>query len=206
MSPTPIRKSWYEAIHSQTKRLTSVIDQMLDVSNIQAGVISVDTSPVSLETIVDRILDGYSSESPTYRFVAEPHQGLPDVVGDAARLHQILVNLIDNAVKFSPNGGTILLSLSHDRSEGTVVVSVADEGIGMSPADQKRLFEPFERGDRAETDCIAGPGLGLYVVRSLVDLMGGYIRVQSEDSVGTTVAIGIPVAKPPAESELRDVG
>ncbi|MDA0798548.1 MAG: ATP-binding protein [Chloroflexi bacterium] len=196
-----LRKSWYEAIHSQTKRLTGIIDQMLDASNIQAGVIAVDSSPVSLDTIVDRIVDRYSAESPTHRFVIEPRQDLPQVMGDSDRLDQVLVNLIDNAVKFSPEGGNILVSLEHDRSEGTVVVAVTDEGIGMSPADQMRLFEPFERGDRAETDCIAGPGLGLYVARSLVELMGGYIRVRSEDSGGTTFSIGIPVAKSPAESE-----
>ena len=200
-----LRQSWYEAIHSQTKRLTGIIDQLLDVSNIQSGVISVDASPVSLESILGRIVDERSSEAPTHRFVVERHEDLPEVMGDSDRLHQVLVNLIDNAVKFSPEGGTILLSLEHDRSADTVVVAVTDEGIGMSPADQKRLFEPFERGDRAETDCIAGPGLGLYVVRSLVELMGGYIRVQSEDSGGTTFSIGIPVAKSPAEREQLDV-
>jgi two-component system phosphate regulon sensor histidine kinase PhoR len=123
---------------------------------------------------------------------------LPDHVtpvrGDEDRLGQVLVNLLHNAVKFSPNGGEIVVGVSE--MDSGVVVSVRDPGIGVPRADMARIFERFYKVDRARVRGRGGTGLGLSIARHVVEMHGGRIWVESEEGEGSTFSFAIPVSQP----------
>ena len=121
---------------------------------------------------------------------APPEIGPASASGD--RLHQVLVNLIDNAVKYSPGGGAVTVAL--EEADGRVRLSVADEGLGIAPGDQGAIFEKFYRVDPSLTHSPGGTGLGLYICRELVERMGGRIDVRSELGAGSTFVVELPVA------------
>jgi signal transduction histidine kinase len=116
---------------------------------------------------------------------------LPDVLVDRDKFGQVIVNLLNNAVKYSPNGGCITLSAYNDLQRHRVVVSVVDEGIGISPEDKDLLFTTFHRIQRPETRGIRGSGLGLYIAKEWIEAMGGEIWLESELNKGSTFFIAI---------------
>ena len=118
---------------------------------------------------------------------------LPPIIGDAERLERATVNLIHNAVKFTPAGGSVHVSASFDG--GAVVVKVSDTGVGIAPEDLPRIFERFYKGDRARG--AGGTGLGLAVVKHTVEAHGGTVSVQSEPGHGSTFTFSIPAASLP---------
>jgi two-component system phosphate regulon sensor histidine kinase PhoR len=123
---------------------------------------------------------------------------LPLVNADHDRLHQILINLVDNAVKYTPEGRVTVTAVS---SGGAVEVRVVDTGIGIPPAHLPRITERFYRVDRARSRELGGTGLGLAIVKHLVHAHGGSLVVESEPNRGTTVGFTLPVAPPAAASE-----
>ena len=127
------------------------------------------------------------------------------MTGDGQRLIQVFSNLVDNAIKYSPNGGDILVSAQHDVASERVVVSVTDPGLGISEAEQQHLFTTFHRVQRAETINISGTGLGLYIVKRLIELMSGEIWLDSVLDEGTTFYVALPAHSGASEAaaELR---
>jgi signal transduction histidine kinase len=111
--------------------------------------------------------------------------------GDSDRIQQVLVNLIDNAAKYSPSGGHVVIST--ERHDDAVRVSVADEGMGIAPEAQRRVFERFYRADPNHTRAPAGTGLGLYICRELVERMGGRIGLRSQPGSGSTFWFDLPL-------------
>src|SRR5262249_14591265 len=120
---------------------------------------------------------------------------------DPDRLRQILINLIDNAIKYSPEGGVVTLRAR--RREGVIEVRVSDQGIGISERDQRNLFRKFFRVDAAMSRGIRGIGLGLYLVRGFVAAMGGRIWVESEEGKGSTFVFELPASTKAVKSEGR---
>ena len=118
--------------------------------------------------------------------------GLPAIAADPDKLRQVLANLLDNAVKYSPDGGTVELEAS--RSGGRVRFRVTDEGLGIPPAEQDRIFEKFFRLDPNLTRGVGGTGLGLYISRELVTRMAGRIWVVSDGRTGSTFFVELPIA------------
>ena len=116
------------------------------------------------------------------------------VVADRDKVRQVLTNLVDNAVKYSPAGGRVSISFKLDASRGRVTTSVSDEGIGIAPSDRGRLFKMFHRVRTAETTTIRGTGVGLHVVKSLVELMGGEVWVRGRRHQGSTFSFALPTA------------
>ena len=114
------------------------------------------------------------------------------MVADRDKLVQVLVNLLSNAIKYSPKGGEVAVAARHELERGRVVVSVKDQGIGIAPEDQERLFTTFTRIRRPETEGVRGTGLGLYIVKGLVELMHGEIWLESELNKGSTFYIALP--------------
>ncbi|TMK12768.1 MAG: ATP-binding protein, partial [Alphaproteobacteria bacterium] len=110
-----------------------------------------------------------------------------------------LFNLISNAIKFTPAGGSIRLEAR--RSSGELILAVSDTGVGIRPADQERVFEKFERGDPHARE--SGAGLGLSLVKSLIELHGGSVLIESRPSAGTTISCHLPAAPPPAAAAER---
>jgi signal transduction histidine kinase len=180
----------FATLHRQLARLQALIGAMLDVSRLQRGQLSIAHDPVDLAGLVRTVVD-------EVRPLAESHTielGIPEgaifVRGDAVRLSQVLLNLLQNAIKYSPDGGPIRVGVA--RTAGEVAVSVSDQGIGI-PADAvAHLFERFYRAPPVRSEHISGMGIGLYVVGEVVALHGGKVTVSSVEGVGSTFTIRLP--------------
>ena len=195
---TPRLRDRIAKIEVETGHLTQMVNELLDLSRIESGTAQLLLDDVDMIRLV-------RSTAERLRLFAE-RQGLqitldvPDRVapvrGDEDRLGQVLVNLLHNAVKFSPNGGTIVVGVSETVEE--VTVWVRDPGIGVPRADLVRIFERFYKVDRARARGRGGTGLGLSIARHVVDAHGGRIWVESEEGQGSRFAFTIPTAPSPA--------
>ena len=190
-------------------RLLGLIDDILDFSKVEAGRIELDEAPVTVRSLVREVLEAAApranagSVELAYTFAP----GVPErVVADEKRLHQILTNLVSNAVKFTASG-TVDVSVrptdlppDAEPVEGAVWVEVAvrDSGIGIAPDRQESIFEPFVQADASMTRAYGGTGLGLAITRRFVELMGGLISVESREGTGSTFRVVLPL-QPVAE-------
>jgi signal transduction histidine kinase/HPt (histidine-containing phosphotransfer) domain-containing protein len=174
------------------KLLLGIINDILDFSKIEAGKLVLESVPVDLchmvNTAVEILMERSREKGIELKVDLAPD--LPVAfLGDSIRVSQILLNLLSNAIKFTAQG-EVLLSVCLDKDE--IVFSVRDTGIGMSEAQQVRLFEPFEQADSSTTRKYGGTGLGLCISRHLVEMMGGAIWVSSREGVGSTFAFRLP--------------
>ena len=183
-------------IEIETGHLVQMVNELLDLSRIESGGTlqmsdDVDMSRLAADSAERLRLFG-ERQGVTLRFETPP--GLPRVRGDSARLGQVVVNLVHNAVKFSPDGGEITIRTT--AHEGRVVTSVEDHGIGIPRAARDRVFERFYKVDRARLRAEAGggTGLGLAIARHVVEQHGGRIWVESREGAGSTFAFALPVA------------
>jgi signal transduction histidine kinase/GAF domain-containing protein len=190
-----VHHRWLRYIADETMRLTRILDDMLDVSRIQSGRVRLTLERLAVDAVASEALEGFSSTSPSHHFAVEVAPDVPKVLADEAKLSQVLVNLVSNAVKYSPKGGVVRVGAALDDARENVIVSVTDEGIGIDPADYEHVFETFHRVRRPETDEIRGTGLGLYIVKNLVEIQGGRIWVEPNPAgQGTLFAFSVPVA------------
>ncbi|MDT8442806.1 MAG: PAS domain S-box protein [Desulfuromonadales bacterium] len=184
-------KGFVAIINERSQALSRIIGDMLDLSRVQSGrLIVIDSCFGDLGALLTQALLPYSRKTGKHRFYSKIPDGLPPVFFDADKITQVLDNLIGNAVKFSPNGGSITLSarLLDDRIE----VTLTDEGIGMTAAELERIFEKFFRADASSTG-VSGLGLGMSLVKEIIAAHGGETRVESEPDVGTTVVFTLPL-------------
>jgi signal transduction histidine kinase len=188
------RQSWYGMISRETRRLATIVDEMLDVSEINAGAIRLAMESVSIVDLARSLAEEMAPQMPKHELRIEPGDGVPSVWADRGKLSQVLRNLLDNAFKFSPQGGAIKVSFQYRPSSASVVTSVSDEGIGIATADRKHLFNTFTRGSQSEITAIRGTGLGLFIVRSLLDYMDGRIWLTSRPGRGSTFHFELPAA------------
>ncbi len=182
------------AIEEESNRLAELIDNLLEVSRIQAGALKIRPEPTSLRPIVEKVTEGFRMQTLRHDFVLDVPKNLPPVLADPERLRQILGNLLSNAVKYSPRGGVIRVGAWSDSDK--VTVYVADQGIGIPPEEQGRLFRRFSRLDSGLRRETKGTGLGLYLVKSLVEAHGGSVWVHSEPEKGSTFFFTLPVYRP----------
>jgi signal transduction histidine kinase len=180
-----------------SRQLRQMIDEILDFSKIRSGAMAVNPEPAEPAALLKEAADALrplaQSRSLTLRAEA-PAPGLPRVLADRGRLVQVLANLVSNAVKFTPEGGSIVVSASDGAPArpGAVVFSVRDTGCGISPADQKRIFEKFAQA--AGPNRREGVGLGLSIARELVTRHQGELWVESEPGKGATFSFSLPTA------------
>jgi len=186
------RKQWLRNIIDNGQRITAMVDDLLNVTRIQSGKVSIKLERTKLSDVLGERLAIIRESTSKHEFVIDIEPNLPDVLVDRDKFGQVVVNLLSNAVKYSPNGGRITLSAHNDLQRHRIVVSVADEGIGIGPADKGSLFTTFHRIQRPETQGIRGSGLGLYIVKEWTEAMGGEIWLESELNKGSTFFIGIP--------------
>jgi len=161
--------------------LSAMIDNLLELSRQQASRLVLRSEPVDLARSLQSVVRRLEHKSAVHRILTEVSSELPPVPADKIRLERILYNLIDNAIKYSPHGGDV--SVRAVRQEGQALVTVTDQGVGMSREDQARLFQSFER---LATVSVEGTGLGLKVCRILVGAHGGRIWVESDPGKGST--------------------
>ncbi|GAI83589.1 unnamed protein product, partial [marine sediment metagenome] len=140
-----------------------MVDDLLNVTRIQSGKVSLKLEGVKLTDVFREQLTMIRESTDKHEFVINIEPDLPNVLVDRDKFGQVLGNLLINAVKYSPNGGCVTLSAHDDPQRHRIVVSVADEGIGISPEDKESLFTTFHRIQRPETRGIRGSGLGLYI-------------------------------------------
>jgi signal transduction histidine kinase len=177
-------------IHRSTNRLTVLIEDLLDVSRIRLGRLMLHRRPVDLAELARLVLERYRPQAATHELTLGI-ASTPPVLADIDRLDQVLSNLLDNALKYSPHGGPIVVTVASDGPG--VRLSVRDAGIGLPAGTTELIFEPFGRADNATDRQIAGLGLGLYICRSIVDQHGGRVWAESPgEGQGTTLHVWLP--------------
>lgn len=190
------------------QHLLSLINDILDMAKIEAGKLTLHYETVSVKEIVTdaaRLMRGKIDEAGLSLLVDAP--ALPDIEADHRGLKQVILNLISNAVKFTPEGGEIVVALSQ-LDDHRVRVAVTDTGIGIAPEDLVRLARPFEQVEGQHSKTTQGTGLGLALTKSLIELHGGELKMESEPGRGTTVSFDLPIRKPgtanaPAADQAR---
>jgi two-component system phosphate regulon sensor histidine kinase PhoR len=177
-----------------TERLGRLLDDLTDLSNIELGRVRLRIEPLDVQRVVDSVLAIMAPRAESGEVALESHlpADAPRVAGDHDRLVQILLNLVDNAVKYTPRGGRVSVGARYVASD-TVELSVVDTGIGIPPGDIPRITERFYRVDRARSRELGGTGLGLAIVKHLVMAHGGRLAVESQPGRGTTVRFTLPV-------------
>jgi PAS domain S-box-containing protein len=189
----PQRDRLLEVISSESDRLARIVNDILWASRLESGRMSIAIERCNAAAIASEVADVSRARAPEGVEVAvSASRGLPPVAADPDKLRQILTNLIDNAIKYSPDGGRVDVEIG--RSGGRVRFRVADQGLGVPPAEQDRIFEKFFRLDPNLTRGVGGTGLGLYISRELVTRMNGRIWVDSDGRNGSSFFLELPIA------------
>jgi len=171
--------------------LAHILGNLLELSRVQADRLFLSFEPVDVKVVIRNAVRRIKRQSSIHRFVLGLPKELPPVRADVMRLERILHNLLENAVKYSPDGGHIRVSAKMDSEH--LVIGVSDHGIGISPQDQAKLFAPFQRLGNSRVEGVKGTGLGLLVCRRLVEAHGGRIWVESELGKGSTFFFTLPL-------------
>ncbi len=186
-------------IRNSGQHLLELINEILDLSKVEAGRMELDVGPV---TLVDLVAHGHAMvrQRATEHNIDLTWDVDPDVVlwADELKLRQVVLNLLSNAVKFTEDGGSVVLTARVTGDD--VEVTIRDSGIGISEADQTAIFDAFQRGGRSARESTEGTGLGLTLSRRIVELHGGRIWVNSQVGTGSTFGFAIPMRSPPAQA------
>tara|TARA_B100000315_G_scaffold205985_1_gene200024 strand:+ start:639 stop:1412 length:774 start_codon:yes stop_codon:yes gene_type:complete len=187
------QSEYLETIHSSGRHLLSLINDILDLSAVEAGKIELNETEFGLETAATyatMIVQSQAAKSGV-RLSNVINGNSPVVLADELRIKQILVNLLSNAVKFTPEGGKVTLEAAYG-SDGSVIITVTDTGIGMAEEDLVRALDKFGQIENEFSANVLGTGLGLPLTKGLVESHGGVLEIQSKLGKGTTVNISLP--------------
>ena len=182
------RRTFMEFISRESKRLTSIVDALLNVARLDAGELTVSLVTTNIASVVMDVVTAAGTSANGHRLVAEVGPEPLAAQADPEKLRQVLDQLVSNAVKYSPDGGVV--SVSAQRRQDTVEVAVADEGVGIPASERERIFAKFYKAGGGQ-----GTGLGLFIAQGLVREMGGRIWVDSEEGRGSRFAFELPVAR-----------
>jgi PAS domain S-box-containing protein len=177
------------ALESET--LSHLLGNLLELSRAQAERLVLHAEAIDVKRVIQDAIEGVKRQTAAHQFVVNAPQKLPPVYADPLRLERILYNLLENAVKYSPQGGGIKVSVRPEKEQ--LVIGVSDRGVGISPADQAKLFAPFQRLEESRPGGAGGVGLGLLVCQRLVEAHGGQIWVESEPGRGSTFFFTLPL-------------
>jgi two-component system, NtrC family, sensor histidine kinase KinB len=175
-------------INENAKRMNAMIQDLVDSTRLESGQVRLDRVPMDVATAVQQLLNELSGALPVERIRVEVNEALPPALADRAHLARILTNLLTNALKYSPEGSRV--TVSAESRNGEVTVSVIDQGQGISPEEQAKLFQKYQRPKKSRRE---GLGLGLYITRMLVEAHGGRIWVESQPGKGCAFSFTLPV-------------
>ena len=188
----PEQRRFLEAVERNSGRLLRLVGDLLFVAQADAGRLSLEQAKVDLAALAAECVEAATPAAAEKSIdLILTAQAVPALVGDRGRLAQVLDNLVSNALKFTPEGGTVVVATKADGNR--VSVEVSDTGIGIGADDQPRLFERFFRSSAAEEQAIPGTGLGLAIVQAIVEAHKGQIRIESTEGIGTTFTIDLPL-------------
>ncbi len=200
---TPEQMTYAKAAKSSGETLLSLIEEILDFSKIEAGKLDLEARPFALTALVEGVVEllGPRAQGKGIEIASFVDERLPiNVMGDAGRLRQVLLNLAGNAVKFTETGGVAVIA-EPDEANGNIRFVVRDTGIGLKREDQERVFLDFEQADGSSTRKFGGTGLGLAISRRIVERMDGHMSVESEPGRGASFFLSVPLPCAP-ESQV----
>jgi PAS domain S-box-containing protein len=187
-------KEFAGEIHKESLRLTRMISEMLDLDRMESGRMKLNYGRVDLNKVVIDVAERWQATTDEHRLVLKLAGGIGTIDGDADKLTQVVSNLVSNAIKYSPRGGTVTLATA--RQSGEAEVRVSDTGLGIPADAMDSIFERYARHDAKDRELIKGTGLGLPVVRQIVEMHSGRVWVESEIGKGSTFHVVIPVRRP----------
>ncbi|MEP7191153.1 MAG: PAS domain-containing sensor histidine kinase, partial [Roseiflexaceae bacterium] len=185
-------KAALRVIVDQAKRLNKMILALLDVSRIETGQLSIERAPVDLCALVRRVVEEIQPALSNLTVDCQTPTGILMIDGDEVRLEQVVQNLLTNAIKYSPQGGPVVVHVEQHAHQARL--SVTDIGMGIPQHDQPHLFQRFYRASNAEAQYMSGMGIGLYVVKEIVTLHGGIVVVNSTEGEGSTFTVCFPLS------------
>jgi two-component system phosphate regulon sensor histidine kinase PhoR len=188
-------RRFLEIIRNHAARLGRITDDLLKLSQVEAGKLELELRPVAVEEVIESCVETtrLKTADKDIDLVVDCPPGLPCIRGDARRLQDVLQNLLDNAVQYTPSGGRITIqAMARDRQ---IAIAVADTGIGIPKAEQERIFERFYRVDAARSREAGGTGLGLSIAKHLVEAHGGRIEIESDVGRGSTFTVVLPAGR-----------
>lgn len=189
------RTQFLGIVRRETERLAHLVSDLLDISRMESGNLRYEFEPMSLSGLIESIVSIHSTIAATHDLDVSVDSDMPKVMGDQERLRQVIINLLTNAVRYSPEGTQITMSAGRDPEDASMVrVSVADEGIGIAPGDTERIFSKFAMlAKPAWTK--KGTGLGLFISKTIIDAHHGNLWVESQPSKGSTFHFTVPIAE-----------
>jgi PAS domain S-box-containing protein len=189
------RRVFLGYIASESERLTAIVDVLLNVARLDTGDLQVNLAPIDVRPVLDEVVAGAKEDGGAdgRRFVLDvPPEPLP-AEADREKVRQVLQNLLDNAIKYSPKGGTVTVEAR--RGNDAIEVRVVDEGMGIPRVEQERIFRKFYRAEAVAQGGAGGTGLGLFIAQGLVTAMGGRIWVDSTEGEGASFGFALPLAR-----------
>jgi two-component system phosphate regulon sensor histidine kinase PhoR len=195
------RERFVSLIADESERLGKIVNEILLANQLDAGRLDLEPDPFDSRDLVERVVEATRVHAPpSVTLAVDANDDLPLVAADVDKVRQVLVNLVENAIKYSPDGGRVEIGV--DDHDGFVRFNVRDEGLGVSPEDQERIFEKFYRADPQMTRGVGGTGLGLYICKELIDRMGGRIWVEANGDRGSNFFFDLPSAEVMAHGEF----
>jgi signal transduction histidine kinase len=182
--------TFLQIIEAESMRLAQIVDQILVAGQIDADAIDFDLETCDPEELAEGVIESASLHLPDGISLRVQKNRTAPILCDANKLRQVLVNLVDNAIKYSPEGGDVEIKL--DAVNGECLIEVADEGLGIPSSERERIFEKFYRLDPQQSRGVGGSGLGLYICRELVERMNGRLDVESEPGRGSRFTVRLP--------------
>ncbi len=188
------KQRFYGIINREAERLLRLINDILSVARIEAGrALEMNYADVDVAELVEKVVNTQKFYTKKHEFKADVPEKVSTVWGDGDKLDQVLTNIVSNAVKYSPNGGTITIRVEEKNSQ--ISVSVIDQGLGIPKDELPKLFQRFQRVKGTEAEKIKGTGIGLHLAKSLVEMHGGSMFIDSEYGKGSTFGFILPVKK-----------
>ena len=184
------QREFLTVVNSEADRLTALVNDLLDISRIESGRFEIELSPVALSAVIHVVSRDLEDRSSRHQIAVGIPSLIPDILADKDKMIQVFLNLIDNAIKFSPGGGKI--SIKAGVKGKMVKCDISDQGIGIAKKDIPRIFEKFYRVDNSDRYEISGTGLGLSIVRYIIESHGGRISVRSKLGEGSTFTMLLP--------------
>jgi PAS domain S-box-containing protein len=185
------RRQMLQIVGEQSTRLTRLVQGILNVSRIESHKLAVEPEPLKITAVIERVVKNMQPCTARHQIVMPEPDRLPLVWGDKDRIEEVLTNLLDNAIKYSPDGG--MISIDAQAGDNALVVSISDPGLGIPAKELDKIFEKFHRVERGDARLTYGYGLGLYISRKLIEAHGGRMWVESTLGKGSRFSFSLPV-------------